>query len=59
LQRLALAALFATLAVALGLVAVWSALSGGRAWIVALAAAALAVWMGDVARRAVPRRRRE
>jgi len=58
-QRVALAILFATIAASLAVVAVWSALSGGRAWIVALAAAALALWMGDLARRAVPRGRRE
>jgi len=39
------------IAVALGLVALWAALSGGRAWVVAFAAGALAVWMGDTARR--------
>jgi len=56
MQRYALAALFAAIAVSLGLVAVWSALEGGRAWIVALAAAAIAFWMGDLARRVWPSR---
>jgi len=56
-QRVALAALFGVIALSLGAVAVWSALEGGRAWIVALAAAALALWMADLARRAAPRRR--
>ena len=56
-QRRLLALLFAALAVGLGLVALYSALSGGRAWVIAVAAAALAVWMGDLARRARPRRR--
>jgi hypothetical protein len=55
-QRRALGALFAALALALALVAVFSALEGGRAWIVALAAAALALWLGDLARRATRRR---
>ena len=51
MQRRALGALFAVIAVSLGLVAVWAALSGGRAWVVAFAAGALALWMGDSARR--------
>jgi hypothetical protein len=54
MQRYALAALFATIAVALALVGAWSALEGGRAWIVALAAGILALWMGDLARRVWP-----
>jgi hypothetical protein len=53
-QRRALGALFATIAVSLALIAVWSALSGGRAWVIAFAAAALALWMGDLARRVWP-----
>jgi hypothetical protein len=57
MQRRLLGLLFAALAVCLGLVAVYSALEGGSAWIIALAAAALAVWMGDLARRALARRR--
>jgi hypothetical protein len=56
-QRRLLGLLFALLALGLGLVAVASALEGGRAWVVALAAAALALWMGDLARRALVRRR--
>ena len=36
----------AAIAVSLGAVAVWAALEGGRAWVIALAAAALALWMG-------------
>jgi hypothetical protein len=55
MQRAALAILFAAIALALGLVAIWSALEGGRAWIVALAAAALGAWMGDLARKSWPR----
>ncbi len=53
-QRRALGLLFGAISVSLGAVAVWAALEGGRAWIVALAAAALAVWMADLARRAWP-----
>lgn len=49
--------LFVGLAAGLALVAVYSALEGGRAWVIAVAAAALAVWMGDLARRALVRRR--
>ena len=37
MQRYALAGLFSAIAVSLALVAAWSALSGGRAWVVALA----------------------
>jgi hypothetical protein len=56
MQRYALAGLFAVISVSLALVAVWAALSGGRAWVVAFAAAAVALWMGDLARRVWPRR---
>jgi hypothetical protein len=56
MQRRALGALFAALAIALALVAVFSALEGGRAWIVSFAAAALAAWLGDLARRNVRHR---
>jgi hypothetical protein len=56
-QRRLLAFLFAALAAGLGLVAVYSALEGGRAWVIAVSAAAVAVWMGDLARRVLPRRR--
>jgi hypothetical protein len=56
-QRRLLGLLFAVLAFGLGLIAVFSALEGGGAWVIALAAAALAFWLGDLARRAlVPRR---
>ena len=55
-QRLLLGLLFAVLALSLALVAVYSALEGGSAWVIALAAAALAFWLGDLARRAlIPR----
>lgn len=54
-QRRALALLFSVIAVSLALVAVWSAFEGGRAWVIALTAGALALWMGDLARRTWPR----
>src|SRR4029078_7462201 len=47
MQRYALAGLFAAISVSLALVAAWGALSGGRAWVVAFAAAARAPWVGD------------
>jgi len=54
-QRRLLGLLFAVLSAGLGLIAVFSALEGGGAWVIALAAAALAVWMGDLARRSLMR----
>jgi hypothetical protein len=54
-QRRALGALFLLIAAALVAVAVWSAVEGGRAWIVALAAGALGLWMGDLGRRSLRR----
>jgi hypothetical protein len=56
-QRRLLGLLFAALASGLGLVAVYSALAGGRAWVIAAAAAALALWMADLSRRALVRKR--
>ena len=53
LQRRALGLLFLALAAGLAAVAVLSALEGGRAWVVALAAGALALWLGDLSRRAL------
>jgi hypothetical protein len=55
-QRHLLGFLFLALAFGLGLVALFAALEGGGAWVIALAAAALALWMGDLARRALLRR---
>jgi hypothetical protein len=55
-HRRALGVLFTVLSAALGAIAVLSAFAGGRAWVIALAAAALAVWMGSLARRALARR---
>jgi ABC-type uncharacterized transport system permease subunit len=52
-QRRALGLLFLLLGFALGAVAVFSALEGGRAWVVAVTAAAVALWLGDLARRAL------
>jgi hypothetical protein len=57
MHRRALGLLFAALATGLGLIAIFSALAGGRAWVIALAAAALALWMMDLARRALVKRR--
>jgi hypothetical protein len=56
-QRTLLGVLFAALALGLALIAVYAALAGGSAWVIAVAAAALAAWMGDLARRALVRRR--
>jgi hypothetical protein len=52
-QRHALGLLFAVLAAALAAIALLSAFEGGRAWVVALAAASLALWLGDLARRSL------
>jgi hypothetical protein len=54
-HRRALGFLFSVLAAGLGVIAVFSALEGGRAWVIAVAAAALAVWMAGLARRALAR----
>jgi hypothetical protein len=54
-HRRALGLLFAALSAGLALVAVFSALEGGGALVIALAAAVLAVWMGGLARRALGR----
>jgi hypothetical protein len=56
MHRRALGILFALLATGLGLVAVFSVLEGGRAWVIALTAGALACWMASLAWKAlVPR----
>ena len=49
-----LSLLFALIAVALGGLALFAVLSGGRAIVVGAAAAGLALWMGDLARKAWP-----
>jgi hypothetical protein len=56
-QRRALGVLFGVLALGLAAIAVFSALEGGRAVVVALAAGAVALWLGDMARRALRPRR--
>jgi hypothetical protein len=56
-HRRALGLLFTVLAGGLLAIAVFSALEGGRAWVIAAAAAAVGVWMADLARRALVRRR--
>ena len=49
MHRRALGALFALLATGLGFVAVFAAIAGGRAWVIALTAGALAGWMATLA----------
>ena len=56
MHRRALGALFALLATGLGLVAVFAALEGGQAWVIALTAGALAYWMATLAWRTFVRR---
>jgi hypothetical protein len=51
-----LSILFLTIALILGALAVYSALSGGRALVIGIAAAGLALWMADLARKAWPTR---
>ena len=55
MQRTALAILFGVIAASLGAIAVFAALAGGGALVIAFAAGALALWMADLARRAWPR----
>ena len=57
MQRHLLGLLFMVLAAALFLIAVYAARHGGAAWVIALASGALAVWMADLARRVLARRR--
>ena len=54
MQRRALSLLFTAIAIALAALAVYAALSGGRAIVIAVAAAGLALWMGDLARKVWP-----
>jgi hypothetical protein len=49
-----LSLLFLAIAVALGALALFAVLSGGRAIVVGVAATGLALWMGDLARKAWP-----
>jgi hypothetical protein len=53
-QRRALGLLFSAIALTLAALAVYAVLSGGRAIIVGIAAAGLALWMADLARKAWP-----
>lgn len=53
MQRRALGVLFVVLGGALAVIAVLSAREGGRAWIVAVAAAGLGLWLADLGRRAL------
>ena len=54
MQRRALSLLFGTIAAALVGLAVYSIASGGRAIVIGVAAAGLAIWMGDLSRKAWP-----
>jgi hypothetical protein len=56
-HRRALGFLFAVLAAGLLAIAVLSAFEGGRAWVLAVAAAVLGAWMADLARRSLASRR--
>jgi hypothetical protein len=56
-QRHLLGLLFMAIAAALFLLAIYAARQGGAAWVVAIAAGALAAWMADLARRVLVRRR--
>ncbi|HET6656944.1 MAG TPA: hypothetical protein VFG61_03520 [Gaiellaceae bacterium] len=52
MRRRPLAVLFLVLAVGFAAIAIFAATAGGGAWVIAVAAAALAVWMGELAYRA-------
>jgi len=56
MQRRALAILFAAIALAIAAIAVFAGLEGGGAFVIAIAAVALALWMADLARRSWPPR---
>jgi hypothetical protein len=51
--RRSLGALFSLIAAAFAGIAVAAALAGGRAWVIAAAAAVLALWMAESAYRAL------
>ena len=57
MQRHLLGLLFIVLAAGLFFIAVDAARHGGVAWVIALASGALAIWMADLARRVLVRRR--
>jgi hypothetical protein len=48
-RRRSLGGLFALLAAGFFGIGVYAAIAGGAAWVIAVAAAALAVWMGELA----------
>jgi hypothetical protein len=50
-RRRSLGALFVLLTAGFLAIAVYAALSGGAAWVIAAASAALATWMGEMAYR--------
>jgi hypothetical protein len=52
-RRRPLGVLFVFLAAGFAGVGVFAALEGGRAWVIALAAAALAGWLGELAYRSI------
>jgi hypothetical protein len=52
-RRTSLGALFSLIAAAFAAIAVAAALAGGSAWVIAAAAAILALWMGESAYRAL------
>ena len=54
MQRRALSILFAVISISLGGLALYAILSGGRAIVIGVAAAGLALWMADLARKAWP-----
>jgi hypothetical protein len=56
-HRRALGVLFAVLAAGLLAIAVFSAFEGGRAWVLAVAAAVISAWMADLARRSLTARK--
>ena len=51
-RRPSLGVLFTLLATGFLAIAVAAALAGGTSWVIAVASAALALWMGDLALRA-------
>jgi hypothetical protein len=53
-QRRALGLLFSAIAIALAALALYAVLSGGRAIVIGIAAAGLALWMADLARKVWP-----
>jgi hypothetical protein len=54
-RRRPLGALFALLAAGFLGIAVYAASAGGTAWVIAVASAALALWMGELAYRTLRR----